>query len=77
MMEEQIKKLYKNGIMFNGEYYWTDRFYFMEKGEGKFNFNIKYDRSALNSIWVYDGNGKLIGEAVKKVRTHPPVKIKN
>ena len=71
MMEEQIKTLYKNGIKFNGEYYWTDRFYFMEKGEGKFNFNIKYDRSALNSIYVYDENGKLIGEAVKKVRTHP------
>jgi putative transposase len=71
MLEESVTTLYRRGIRFNGNEYFHESFYSLEKGKEKVTFKIKYDRDNADAILVFDDKGKFLCEATKKEYLHP------
>lgn len=66
----EVKTLYKNGIRFNGEFYWADEFFSMERGAGHHKLFIRYDYVDDSQIYVYR-NDKFLCVATKTGYQHP------
>lgn len=69
MMKTEIKKIYKNGILFQNNYYWNEALYGL-RTEGVFKTEIRFDLVDNDSIFVYTKEGDFICEAKKSVKNH-------
>lgn len=74
MLQSEVRTLYKNGIRFRNRYYWNDMFYRLEKGEGRHEFQIKYDLIDPRKVLVFGRDG-FICEADQTEEHHPAARL--
>lgn len=60
MMEQEVRTLYRNGIKFNGEYYWHETFSTLEKGAGAVQLRVLYDWQDLSRLIVQTDDGQAL-----------------
>jgi putative transposase len=75
MLEETITTLYRRGIRFMNHEYFAPELYSYEKGKGKVNFKIKFDRENPDSVLVFNDKGNFVCTATEKQTLHPLAKF--
>lgn len=71
MMQQQIKKVYRNGIKLFNTSYWNEALF----GKNWDEVLVRYDLLERGSIFVYDLEGKFICEAFEWTKEHPAAGI--
>jgi putative transposase len=70
MMEMHITTLYRKGVRFFGNWYWSDSLFGQKLDTGD-EIVIKYDLFDRDSILVYDNKGNFVCEATEVSKIHP------
>lgn len=70
MMEQEVRRIERNGIRWRGEFYWHDAFATLERGRND-SFRILYDWDDVDKIVVMRSSGEFVGIAERVTAQHP------